>query len=331
MSIEEIILFLIVFAINFTIIIKFKELSNIINIFDIPDSNRKLHSIPTALLGGFIFYFSVILISFYFFFNAKIFLINNLLFIFFLTLFFIFGIVDDIKDINANIKFIIILFLLLIYTLLDQNILLSEIRLSFIKTSFYLNNFSIFFTIFCILLYVNAFNMFDGINLQTGIYSSFCFLLLFLFTKQLVYLYLIIPNLFFLYLNYNKKCFLGNSGSSVLSFFISIAMIYHYNEQTIQYADSIFLLMAIPGFELLRLAIVRMINKKHPFTADLNHLHHLLIKKFSLIKTNIIIQSLIIIPNILSLFGFSIIYLITLTLLVYIYLVTSFKFKITKI
>ena len=38
----------------------------------------------------------------------------------------------------------------------------------------------------------------------------------------------------------------------------------------------------IPGFDMLRLFIVRILNKKNPFTSDLDHLHHWLIKKFSL-------------------------------------------------
>ena len=39
--------------------------------------------------------------------------------------------------------------------------------------------------------------------------------------------------------------------------------------------------MIIPGLDMLRLYIQRIYNKKNPFKADLNHLHHLLLKKFS--------------------------------------------------
>lgn len=54
--------------------------------------------------------------------------------------------------------------------------------------------------------------------------------------------------------------------------------------------------MIIPGFELLRLAIYRMIKKKHPFKADRNHIHHLLLKKNNYIKTFLFVQFLLIFP-----------------------------------
>jgi UDP-GlcNAc:undecaprenyl-phosphate GlcNAc-1-phosphate transferase len=39
--------------------------------------------------------------------------------------------------------------------------------------------------------------------------------------------------------------------------------------------------MIIPGLDMLRLYIQRIYNKKNPFKADLNHLHHILLKKFN--------------------------------------------------
>ena len=74
--------------------------------------------------------------------------------------------------------------------------------------------------------------------------------------------------------------------------------------------EEIFLVMSIPGLDLFRLFIQRIINKRNPFSADRNHLHHILSKKFNLINTNIIIQSLIIIPSLLGFyFGFTYLFL----------------------
>ena len=54
--------------------------------------------------------------------------------------------------------------------------------------------------------------------------------------------------------------------------------------------------MLFPGLDMLRLTFFRLFNKKHPFKPDNEHIHHYLMKKYNLIKTNILIQSSIIIP-----------------------------------
>ena len=43
--------------------------------------------------------------------------------------------------------------------------------------------------------------------------------------------------------------------------------------------------LLFPGLDLFRLFIYRIVNKKNPFIADTNHLHHLLLKKYNATKT----------------------------------------------
>ena len=120
---------------------------------------------------------------------------------------------------------------------------------------------------------------------------------------------------------------MGDSGSLLLSTLISFLIIKTYKTENSLYSEDIFLLMLIPGIDLLRLAILRIVRKKHPFKADNEHLHHYLSSKFSLIKTTIIIQSLIIIPALVGIF-FNISYLaIILSLVIYFSLIIKFKFK----
>ena len=59
-------------------------------------------------------------------------------------------------------------------------------------------------------------------------------------------------------------------------------------------AENIFILFFIPGVDMFRLFILRLLNKRDPFSGDRNHLHHLLISKFSLKKTLIIYFSFMI-------------------------------------
>ena len=120
-----------------------------------------------------------------------------------------------------------------------------------------------FFTVFCFLVYLNAFNMFDGINLQASFYSLFIFLnIMFFFSNSLLINILIISLIGFSYLNFKNKTFLGDSGSLILAFIISYFFISLYNLDFINYADKICLFMLIPGFDLIRLFLIRIFNKK---------------------------------------------------------------------
>ena len=68
--------------------------------------------------------------------------------------------------------------------------------------------------------------------------------------------------------------------------------------------------MIIPGIDLIRLFLVRISKNQNPFKPDRNHLHHIISKKFDLINTNLIIQSLIIIPSLSGYyFGFTYVFL----------------------
>jgi hypothetical protein len=81
----------------------------------------------------------------------------------------------------------------------------------------------------------------------------------------------------------------------------------------------------VPGYELLRLAISRILNKKHPFEADNLHLHHLILVKKKFVKTFLIIQFLLISPYILLHLSNSFLFSLFANLLIYITIVVYFK------
>ena len=85
-----------------------------------------------------------------------------------------------------------------------------------------IENISYLFSVLCFLLFINAFNMFDGINLQSAIYSVFLFLIFLLkgiFIE--ISLVLLIVLFFFAYLNFKNKCFMGDNGTLLISFILS--------------------------------------------------------------------------------------------------------------
>jgi UDP-GlcNAc:undecaprenyl-phosphate GlcNAc-1-phosphate transferase len=332
---KEIITF-ILFIGNLIIAYNVKTISKILNIYDTPDGVRKFHIIPTPLLGGIIFLFPILLLLLLqFFLSENIFFdlssINKKEFLnlFVLLLFvFLIGFCDDKIGVSANKKLFFLSLVISIYLKIEPNLVIYNLNFSLFKYSLNLGAYSLLFTTMCFLLFINAFNMFDGIDLQSGLYSLFIIIILFILNQYLfIYLYFVIQIIFFLILNFKKKTFMGDSGSLLLSTLISFLIIKTYKTENSLYSEDIFLLMLIPGIDLLRLAILRIVRKKHPFKADNEHLHHYLSSKFSLIKTTIIIQSLIIIPALIGIF-FNISYLaIILSLVIYFSLIIKFKFK----
>jgi len=139
--------------------------------------------------------------------------------------------------------------------------------------------------------------MLDGINGQAASYSIYISLIFFCLEINLIFFsILIITLLFFLYNNFKNKMFLGDSGTILLGFVISYFFIKSYNMGFKIYSDEIFLIMMIPGFELVRLATQRLYKKRHPFSPDTNHIHHLMIRKNGFIKSFILIQFLLLFP-----------------------------------
>lgn len=307
MNLILIILFNLIIFLNIDFIIKKY------GVYDYPDKIRKIHKNKTSLSGGLIIFLNILVIIFCYSFQAsqfenliKYFFNNNIiylyLFLFYLTVIFLFGFFDDKFNISANKKIIFLLIFIFFSISLDSSLVISKINFSFSNDVFYLKEFKIFFTILCFLLFINAFNMFDGINLQSGLYSIYIFIIFFYFSENFLFLIILIPLVAFLYFNFKNKIFLGNSGSYLIGFLISYFTIKMFNNFNNIFSDEIFLLMLMPGFDMLRLFIFRLLNKKNPFVSDNNHFHHLLYSNYNFIYAIIINLFLSVMPFILGFF-----------------------------
>lgn len=293
-----------------------KKFAQSLNLFDKPDKIRKFHKNKVPLTGGSIILSNAllalvwILIDQYYFKNFSTFETNFDLVVFFLSVlvFFLVGFIDDKYNVSANGRFLFIILILIPIIILSDNLIIKQIEFSFTEFSFSLPDYvSVFWTILCFMLYINAFNMFDGINYQVGFYSislSLFFLLNNYFI--LFFLFILIGLITFMILNHKHRSFLGDSGSYLLAFIFGYFFIKIYNQTEYIKVDHIVLFMIIPGIDLIRLFVARISKKQNPFKPDRNHLHHILYKKFNLINTNIITQSLIFIPSLLGFyFGFT--------------------------
>lgn len=275
---------------NILIILFNQRLISFFNIYDTPDRQRKFHKNRTSLFGGSIIFINLIIFIFLDY-ILKLQSITQLLFPYFIlgcTFFYIFGLVDDKRDLNSNFKFVIEILIISLLVLFDKNLLIEKIYFHSADLLIDLGKYSFFFTVLSITIFINALNMFDGINLQTGSYCSIIICSLFFYSKiDLLLVCLIISLITFLYLNYKSKVFLGDNGTYLLGFLISYLIIYTAKEDgyILLSADKIFIMMLLPGLDLIRLFVTRLIKKRHPFSPDRNHIHHILIKKIGFKKT----------------------------------------------
>jgi UDP-GlcNAc:undecaprenyl-phosphate GlcNAc-1-phosphate transferase len=279
-------IFVLAFILSFLFVIFNNKISKLVNIFDYPDKKRKLHKAVSSPIGGTLIFFITIIFIIDLSFFKEFFLGNNisltgreaLVFIFGSFLIFFIGVLDDKYNLDPNKKFLFFSLLYFSFMQLDKNLVISEIFLNDFRKSIELKEFSIFFSVLCCLLFLNALNMFDGINYQVATYSIIIFSI-FLIKGIFITLSIavIIGLIFFLYLNYKNNIFLGNSGTFLLAFLISYIFIRTYNSTRNIFAiEEIFAIMFLPGAELFRLFFFRIMKGYNPFKPDRDHIHHLL-------------------------------------------------------
>ena len=172
----------VIILINLLIFINFRTIKNKIKLIDDPKSEvRKIHKKPISQIGGIwlvLNLFIMYLFSRSFFeikiFNESIHDLKNFSSLWIGLLFlFLIGLVDDKLKIKTLIKSMLLLFSIIFVLLIDINLNLNIISLSFLDNSFSIGELSFFFTLLSILLFINATNLYDGIDLQLGFYTLF--------------------------------------------------------------------------------------------------------------------------------------------------------------
>lgn len=331
------IIILISIIINTLIFLNNDKIANLLKLYDKPDNVRKIHKSNVPLTGGIFVLLNILIIIIFlsinnsYFERLGIFKDTQDLIIFLLSsiLFFLIGFFDDKYDVSANKKFMVMIIFLIPVIFYNANLSIGQIRVSFLEAKYVLPTYvSIFWTILCFLLFINAVNMFDGVNYQVGFFSIYiCLFFIINNYFTIFFIVMLISLLSFLILNHQNKAFLGDNGSYLLAFLFSYFFVKMYNQNNNIDSDHIFLIMIIPGIDLIRLFISRVAKGYSPFKPDRNHLHHILLQRHNLITVNLIIQFLIIVPSISGYyFGYTYIFLF-LQLLLYFFLVISYRLK----
>ncbi len=300
-----------------------------INVFDKPDKKRKIHKNKVPSIGGVIFILNIL---FYFFLDNLLNLNSNNINLEYLILtlcaIFILGFCDDKFDLNSNLKLILFIVIITVYFFLNKNQVIQELRFSTLSSHIQLDSLSLIFTVLSIVIFINAFNMYDGINGQSGLYTITIFLF-FIYKSHFIILSIIIIifTIFFLINNLKNKIFLGDSGSLTISFLFSILIINLYQNEVLFVCEEIFIIMMIPGLDMARLFFQRILKNQNPLKADNNHLHHLLLKKFSLKKTIIVNFVLMILPILLMILDVNHLFIIVFFSLLYFFVFYRLSYK----
>jgi UDP-GlcNAc:undecaprenyl-phosphate GlcNAc-1-phosphate transferase len=335
MNVNFYLIFLLLILFNLALLKRFDLLVKFINVYDSPDLLRKRHKKSTAVVGGFVIYINLIFILLIDFFFTE-FILSDLFnlfefFSFFLifSFFFILGFYDDKYLLTASLKLFISTILLFVLLNFNSQLILDNLYFTSLKFDIFLSKYSLIVTIISILLFQNSINMFDGSNLQFANFSFICILFLLIKSNfNPFFLMLAIPFIFYWYLNKNKYSFLGDGGALSLSFFFSIFFIKFYKTNIVINSEDILVLMLVPGIDMFRLFMSRIFNNKNPFTADENHIHHILFRKF---KNNGIVQLIIFLMSVFSIiiyyFFDNLIYSILLLLVIFSYIVKQDKIK----
>ncbi len=312
------------------------KIGKFLSVLDIPKEG-KIHKKITPLIGSFPILVISLIILIYFSFIGK----NQDIFyiLIYSYLFFIIGYFDDRYGLNAYLKLTISVIITLIAVSSFEFFIIEKIYLKSLNKIIFLDKIKYFFTMLCILLFVNALNLMDGINGLVAGFSSLILILLSLISNNEVIFGLLFMISILMFINtfqiIKGRYFLGDSGTLFLGCLIGLSTITIYNQQLIAGkfipVEKIFIFFMIPGVDMFRLFLIRILKKKDPFSRDLNHLHHLMLKLFTLYQTLTIYLFIFLLTNFLSYYEIiNTLLIIFLYLVIYIFFISFSKKKFNE-
>ncbi|MCF0199429.1 MAG: undecaprenyl/decaprenyl-phosphate alpha-N-acetylglucosaminyl 1-phosphate transferase [Bacteroidaceae bacterium] len=278
-------------------------------------SHRKVHTQPIPRLGGLVFLptaacsfmLANVCTSIYRQQDPEIHLSTLVMCVSALIIYLV-GLVDDIRELHANTKFIIQLVAALVFPMC--NLLIGDLQ-GFLGIHQLPLAISYPLTVFVILLITNAMNLIDGIDgLASGlsILILTCFLIAFFYVHAFTFVLLAasVLGVLIVFFCYNvwghvghHKIFMGDSGSLFLGYviaYLAIKLQMLPGEQLIHgHAPLLFsyTMVIIPTFDVIRVALTRKLNGKEMFCPDKTHIHHRIMDMgFSMRQTLVTILSL---------------------------------------
>ena len=286
-----ILLFVGTFLLTYLTIPKIIRVARFKKLMDNPNQ-RSSHTTKTPTLGGVAFFYTIIFALFFInergLFNEAIYIIPGL------TILFITGLKDDLVVLSPRIK-LVVQIIAVSFILANDSFIIHSLNgfLNINEIPYYL-----YLTIgaFVMIIIINSYNLIDGIDglaSITGIVITTMFIAIFYLTQEYFFALLgvtmnsILMAFFGFNISSNKKIFMGNTGSLIVGFVISILTIKFFSLGSEAYTSLPFHLenapliaisiLIVPLFDTGRVFIIRVANKKSPFSPDRNHIHHILV------------------------------------------------------
>lgn len=288
------------------------NLSLLKKLYDNPDQ-RKVHGRRITALGG-IAIFGAFSFSFIFYTHQLYYPQFNSILAGALILFAI-GVKDDLYPMVARKKFAGQVIAALIVVLQGNVRIMNLYGLFGIHEISYVTSVAISMVLFLFL--INSFNFIDGVNGLAGgigvvVISTFAYFFYRMNEVLFVILCLSYTGALLAFLRYNfgkGRIFMGDSGSMVLGFIITVISLF-FIQKSVSFEPNIFFaissavfafaVLVIPVFDTLRVVLIRMfILRRSPFSADRNHIHHALLD-IGLSQTQV--TSILIATNLLFVF-----------------------------
>ncbi|MDB5242178.1 MAG: glycosyl transferase, partial [Spirosoma sp.] len=271
------------------VVIKISELKSLME----KPGERRSHTTPTPTFGGIAIYAGILIAYFLWPSIDQTDVYRTNLSVAGMTILFFIGIKDDLVGIDPNKK---IMFQVLAAMIL---IFFGELRVDYLYGILGFHHIpdvvGILLTCFIFIALTNAINLIDGIDGLAGGIATIAsatfggwFLLTNHFTMACLAFTLAGALIGFLRFNFSKtsKIFMGNTGSLIIGFmlaffavrFVNLNVSFRYEPTAFFNAPIIaIVILIIPIFDTLRVFLVRILAGRSPFSADRNHMHHILL------------------------------------------------------
>lgn len=289
-------LFIGAFLLTYLTIPKIIKVVEFKRLMDSPNQ-RSSHSMRTPTLGGVSFYYTLVFALFFIHgraaFNEAIYIIPGL------TILFIVGLKDDLVVISPGAK-LMAQICAIAFILANPSFTIESLNgfLNIHEIPYYLY---LGIAGFMMLTIINSYNLIDGIDglaSVVGIVILVIYTTIFYLTGEYFFALISITTnaslMAFLGFNLSsdKKIFMGDTGSLMVGFVISILTLKFLALRPTAYVDLPFHLenapiiaisiLIVPLFDTARVFAIRIANKKGPFSPDRNHTHHVLIDYWGL-------------------------------------------------
>ncbi len=255
-------------------------------------NQRSSHSNRTPTLGGIAFFYCLVFALFFIrgraVFDETMYLIPGL------TILFIVGLKDDLVVLSPGSK-LIAQVCAIAFVLSNDSFVIESLNgfLNIYEIPYFLY---VALAGFMMLTIINSYNLIDGIDglaSIVGIVIMIIYTTIFYLSQEYFFALIAITMnaclmaFFGFNVSSDKKIFMGDTGSLIVGFIISVLTLKFLALKPESYEGLPFLLenapliaisiLIVPLFDTARVFTIRIANKKGPFSPDRNHVHHVLI------------------------------------------------------